>query len=234
MTSLTMNSATAAIAVGSATGVPSPSTASSTSSGSTGLNGLNQQDFIQLIVAQLQNQDPTQPSNPQDLATEFADLASVNGIDTLDTTVSQIQSGGQASQLAQAATLIGKSVAVTGGDTVTATSSGSINGAFSLGSAASSAVVSIIDPTTGAVVKSIDLSNLPAGSNNFSWSSGTAGTTYKYAVTAVSSTGAPVTATTYGSGTVSAVNLSSTNPTVSLAGVTTPIPVSSIASIIGG
>ncbi len=229
MTNLSLNGSLASIAPTASSQAPQVSQSSSTGSSS----GLTQADFIKLIVAQMQNQDPTQPMNPQNLATEFSNLATVNGIDTLDNKVSQIQSGAAAAQLAQAANLVGKTVAVSG-DSLTTNGSGTAIGAFSLTGPATTAIVSIIDPATGNVVGHVGLSNLPSGINNFSWTGGTPSKTYSYQVSATDAAGNPVPAATYASGIVNAVNLSGSAPTISLSGQSSPVSLSKVASIIGG
>jgi flagellar basal-body rod modification protein FlgD len=197
------------------------------------LGQLNQADFIKLLTAQLQNQDPTSPTKPQDLANEFAQLSTVSGINSLNQKVSQIQGGAGAAQIGQAALLIGKTVTVAGGSTVTSSASGMVNGAFSLAAPASGATVSIIDPATGKLVQQISLSNLPAGMSQFSWNGATPSYAYQYDVTATNGT-APVQATTYSSGSISSVNLAGGTPTLTMAGATQPIDLSQIVSIIGG
>jgi flagellar basal-body rod modification protein FlgD len=52
--------------------------ASTTSQSATGLNQLdNSQTFLQLLVAQLQNQDPDNPTDPTAFMTEIAQLTAV-------------------------------------------------------------------------------------------------------------------------------------------------------------
>jgi flagellar basal-body rod modification protein FlgD len=52
--------------------------ATSTTADSTGLNQLdNSQTFLQLLVAQLENQDPTNPTDPTSFMTEIAQLTAV-------------------------------------------------------------------------------------------------------------------------------------------------------------
>ena len=230
MTNLSLNGSLASIAPTASSQTSPSSQSSSASIGSA--SGLTQADFIKLIVAQMQNQDPTQPMNPQNLATEFSNMATVNGIDTLDSKVSQIQAGAAAAQMAQAAGLVGKTVAVSG-DGIITNGSGSTTGAFSLSATAASAVISITDPTTGNVVGHVTLSNLPSGLNDFSWSGGAANKAYRYQVAATDAAGNAVQATTYASGVVNAVNLSGSAPTISLSGQTAPIALSKVESIIG-
>jgi flagellar basal-body rod modification protein FlgD len=53
-------------------------TGTSTTSDTSGLNQLdNSQTFLQLLVAQLENQDPTNPTDPTSFMTEIAQLTAV-------------------------------------------------------------------------------------------------------------------------------------------------------------
>jgi flagellar basal-body rod modification protein FlgD len=189
-----------------------------------------------LIIAQLQNQNPISGgsggNSSQNLVSEFSDLATVSGIDQLNTQVSAFQSGAAATQLSQAAGLIGKEIA-TIGNSFTMPTSGPATGAFNLAIAAKSASVSIINPN-GTLAATLSLGNLPSGLNQFTWAGGTAGQTYTYQVSAASAAGAIVSATPYAVGQVSAVDLSGSAPTLSITGGTTPIPLSNVISVLGG
>lgn len=236
MTNMTANGALSAIAAASSTTSSLTSggtTSAGSGSGSAGLGQLNEADFIKLLTTQLQNQDPTSPTNPQDLANEFASLSTVSGINTLNQEVSKIQSGAGAAQIGQAALLIGKTVTIAGGSIAAANGAGVVQGAFSLPASASQATVSIINPSNGQVVQSIPMTNLPAGMNSFSWSGGTPQQAYEYRVSASNGTQA-VPATTYTSGSISSVNLSGGTPTLTMTGATQPIDLSQVVSIIGG
>jgi flagellar basal-body rod modification protein FlgD len=65
--------------------------------------GLGRDDFFKLFLAQLKNQDPTQPFDDKEF---LAQLAQFSMIDTLNE-VRRVMSGGQ---LSQAATMIGQQV----------------------------------------------------------------------------------------------------------------------------
>jgi flagellar basal-body rod modification protein FlgD len=204
----------------------SQNTASSSTSGT-----LTEQDFIQLLVAQLQDQNPTSPTNPQDLANEFSDMAMVSGITSLTQEATQMQSAGAPGQLAQAAGLIGKTVAVPG-NTLAPTSSGTAEGAFTLGGTATQAVVSIFN-ASGTQVGSVPVSSPSTGLNTFQWNRGSSGQVYHFTVSAANSSGAAVQATTYSAAQVSAVDVSQSSPSVALAGATAPVPLSNIAGLLG-
>lgn len=68
---------------------------------------LNQQQFLQLLTAQLQNQDPLNPLSSQDFTTQLAQLSSVSGIQQLNSSIQQLL---QLQQLSQGAALMGKTV----------------------------------------------------------------------------------------------------------------------------
>ncbi|MBB5338540.1 flagellar hook capping FlgD N-terminal domain-containing protein [Tunturiibacter gelidoferens] len=79
----------------------SPSSASSSSAGS---SDITSQDFLTLLVSELKNQDPTQPTDPNQYITQLAQvnsleqLISINqGIGTLDGAVSPSSGSGSGS-----------------------------------------------------------------------------------------------------------------------------------------
>ncbi len=227
MTSLAIPSASAA----ASTTANSGATTSGTSSASTAA-GLTQSDFLQLLTAQLQYQSPTSPADPTQLAEEFASITEVDGINQLNSQVSSIVSSGAAGQIAQASSLVGKQVAVSG-DTVSTNAAGSAQGAFSLSSAASNVHVNVVAPN-GTIAGTIQLGALAAGQQDFSFSGATANTQYTYNVNATGTAGSAVSVTPYTVYTVQGVNVSGTAPTINVAGDATPIPVSSIQTVLGG
>jgi flagellar basal-body rod modification protein FlgD len=68
---------------------------------------LSPQDFIQLMVTQLENQDPTQPTSSQDLLTQVSQIGQLESSTELQTTM---QSVTLQTQVGSASALIGKSV----------------------------------------------------------------------------------------------------------------------------
>ncbi len=68
---------------------------------------LNQQQFLQLLTAQLQNQDPLNPLSSQDFTAQLAQLSTVSGIQQLNGSIQQLL---QLQQLSQGAALMGKTV----------------------------------------------------------------------------------------------------------------------------
>ena len=97
-------SATTAVPAATSSGTTSTSNSSSTSSS---LGGLSATDFINLMVSELQNQDPLNPDSADSLLNQTAALSQMEGINQLNTSITQLLSG---QQLAQTANLIGKEV----------------------------------------------------------------------------------------------------------------------------
>jgi flagellar basal-body rod modification protein FlgD len=221
---------TSGSAAANAANVAASSTANS-NSGSGSAASLTQSDFLQLLTAQLKYQSPTSPADPTQMASEFAAISTVDGINSLNTKLSNLSTSTGASQMAQASALVGKQVAVSGDSLITG-SSGAAEGAFTLPSATKDTTVTILNPN-GSVADTLQLGALSAGQQSFSWDGGTPGTTYSYNVTAADSTGASVSAAPYTVYTVQGVNVSGTSPTLNVAGTASTIPVSSIQTVLG-
>ena len=79
--------------------------------GNSSLTGSNaadlQSSFLTLLVAQLKNQDPTNPLQNNELTTQLAQISTVSGIEKLNTTLGSISGQIDNSQSLQASTLIG-------------------------------------------------------------------------------------------------------------------------------
>ena len=93
-------------------GTTQNSTSSSSSSSSSSSGQLNEQDFLNLLVAQLQYQDPLNPTSDTDMVAEEAQLSTVQGITQLDSSLQTMLS----------ASLIGKTVSYTPTDSSTSQS----------------------------------------------------------------------------------------------------------------
>jgi flagellar basal-body rod modification protein FlgD len=112
----------------SVTGTQFPTTGNSNGSGgssaASAANPYNLQpsDFIKLMVTQLQNQDPTQPTSNQDLLAQMSQIGQLESSDQLQTTM---QSVTLQTQVGSASALIGKTV--TGIDSSNNSVSGVVN-----------------------------------------------------------------------------------------------------------
>jgi flagellar basal-body rod modification protein FlgD len=68
---------------------------------------LNPSDFINMLVTQLENQDPLNPTSSQDLLSQVSDIGQLESTDQLQSTLTTLS---QQSSIGAAASLIGKSV----------------------------------------------------------------------------------------------------------------------------
>ncbi|HEX3929000.1 MAG TPA: flagellar hook capping FlgD N-terminal domain-containing protein [Gemmatimonadales bacterium] len=159
---------------------------------------LGENDFLQLLVTQMKNQDPMNPMDGTQLATQLAQFSTVEQLITLNSKMDAQTSATTQAQLAQqeqfGASLIGRSV-VTDGANVTVADGQTPTISVDLASAAQTLHVDVIG-SDGSVVGSQDFTNVASGSSllNLNLDKVSAGT-YTYKVTATDSSGAAVTAT---------------------------------------
>jgi len=202
---------------------------------STGGSGqvLNQSDFLQLMTAQLQKQDPLNPLTGTQFASELAEFSTAQGVQGLQTSVTGM-SGAMAGL--QATGLVGHSVAVAG-SSLALSGSGGVAGATNLSAAASDVKVTIAD-ATGKAIATLDLGALPAGMQPFVWngtmsdgSQAPAGT-YSFSISATGATGGAVTAAPYAVLPVTAVALGGQGgPMLDLAGGAAAVALSAVQQV---
>jgi flagellar basal-body rod modification protein FlgD len=140
------------------------STGGSGSTPSVGGTTLGGTDFLTLMLAQLKNQDPTSPVDSNTFLSQLAELSQVQGITTLNTTLTNSLASSQAMQ---ASSLLGHQ-ALVNTTTATLTPGTAITGAVSVPQTTSKVVLSITD-SNGVLVNQINLGAQSAGSANFSW-----------------------------------------------------------------
>jgi len=148
----------------------SSSTSSTTSAAIAGANEAGSQDrFLKLLVTQLQNQDPLSPMDNAELTSQIAQINTVTGIATLNTSVQALSGQFLQMQTLQGASLIGKDVIVPGNKLDIA--NGVAQGGFELAAAADSVKVEVLN-AAGTVVDTVQLGAGNAGVNGFNWASG--------------------------------------------------------------
>ena len=91
-----------------------PTVLSSSSSGTSNSAQDLQNQFLTMLVTQLQNQDPTNPMDNSQLTTQLAQINTLSGIEKLNTTLGSISGQISTSQSLQSSTLIGHGVMVNG------------------------------------------------------------------------------------------------------------------------
>jgi len=79
-----------------------------------GTQTLGMSDFLQLMTAQLQNQDPMNPLSNSDFMSQVAQFSTVQGITQLNSSFSSLSGQLSSSQSLQAASLVGHYAYLTG------------------------------------------------------------------------------------------------------------------------
>ena len=130
-------------------------------------NTLTANDFLQILVAEFQNQDPTSPTDPTQYASQMVEFSNLGQLQDIDQTL-QGENNPQASLMQAASAYIGRQV-VAAGNTI-----GVENGkATSIEYAPTSTdtyTANVYD-SNGNLVDSVSLGQVSGGSlQNFSWS----------------------------------------------------------------
>jgi flagellar basal-body rod modification protein FlgD len=181
------------------TGSSSSATAASSTANNSNSASSLQSTFLQLLVTQLQNQDPTNPMDSSQMTSQLAQINTVSGISQLNTTLSSLSTQLTAQSQQQSANLIGTTV-LTPGSSVTVNSSGAITPfGLTLSGAATNVQVTVTN-SAGQVVNTIDLGKEAAGTVPVSW-------------TPVDASGNTLTAGTYTISASATINGASATPT---------------------
>jgi flagellar basal-body rod modification protein FlgD len=128
---------------------------------------LGQEDFLKLMVAQLKNQDPSNPVDNSEFLGQIAQFSMVSGIDDLGVSFGSLASSLFSTQAMQASQLVGKEVLVET-NTGTLTEGEPINAVLESGGSASNVKI-FVEDQAGVVVRTLDLGNIEPGSAKFSW-----------------------------------------------------------------
>jgi flagellar basal-body rod modification protein FlgD len=193
---MTVTSTTASAAAGT------PAASSIASASDAG----SQDRFLKLLVTQLQNQDPLSPMDNAELTSQIAQINTVSGIATLNTSVQQLSSQFLQMQSLQGAALVGKNVIVPGNKVDIANGVG--QGGFELTSAADAVRVEVLSPA-GRVLDTLNLGAQSSGMHSFDWASGSYDNTSNLSFRVTATSGAtPLTSTALMRDTVNAVSTS--------------------------
>jgi flagellar basal-body rod modification protein FlgD len=224
------------------TGTPSgtgtgTSSGSSTANSASSLGTLGGTDFITLMLAQLQNQDPTSPVDSNTFLTQLAQLSEVQGISSLNTNFGALSTSLTSNQAMQASSLLGHQALVSSSTATLASAGAAVTGAVNVPQNTSQVTLSITD-SSGALVSQINLGAQSAGLANFSWNGTTGGGsqapagTYTLTAQYAGATSGSAAATTLVSGTVESVSMGagSTGLTLNVAGVGS-VPFSNVQQI---
>ena len=153
----------------------SQAASSSSSVSSTGTNSSSdlQSSFLTLLVAQLKNQDPTNPLQNNELTSQLAQISTLSGIEKLNTTLGSISGQIDSSQSLQASSLVGHGVMIPGstilaGKNSTSESVDTTPFGIELTQAAEKVTATITDGN-GKVIRTLNVGAQTAGVHTFTW-----------------------------------------------------------------
>ncbi|MBF0480280.1 MAG: flagellar hook assembly protein FlgD [Desulfovibrionaceae bacterium] len=173
---------------------------------------LGQNDFLKLLVTQLQQQDPLNPMDDQAYVAELAQFSSLEQLTNINTGITTMTTSINSQGQVNAVGMIGKDVTAAGnsilksGSTITPIS-------YTLPSAATSVQANILD-STGNVVKTVNIGAQNAGTYKISWDGTDSGGntvsdgTYTFTLAAQGAGGTALNVTPQISGTVTGVQSS--------------------------
>lgn len=189
--------------------------------------GLDKNDFLNLFITQLKNQDPMNPQDSSQFIGQLAQLTQVEQAYNTNTNLQNLLTQGSNNMAMNAVSFVGGTVQASGSQvSLTAGTPSSVN--FNLPGAASSVTVSVQD-ATGATVKTFSSGAMGSGDNALAWdgtdNKGNAlpAGTYSFSVSALDASGNKVIATPFIRGTVDGVDLSSSTPTLSIGSIQVPL-----------
>lgn len=133
----------------------------------TGNKSLGQSDYLKLMTAQLQYQDPFAPMDNSQMVAQMAQFSQIAASTESNTTLKTIADALSGSRLSDAASWIGKSMLVKS-DKVAPDSLGQYAGQISLSGDSAAVSVELVD-SAGSVVKKIDMGAQKAGDLSFYW-----------------------------------------------------------------
>ncbi len=174
---------------------------------------MDQEQFLQLLVAQLKNQDPLSPMESQEFASQMAQFASLESLHSIDARLgdsldAQLMST-QAITNTMAASLIGKEVVAAGDGLVL--KNGTANLHLTLADPAKTVEITIYDQE-GNTIQTIWRHGLDSGESTVVWNgsdysgNNAADGAYTYSVIATDKDGNPVRTLQTASGIITGVN----------------------------
>jgi flagellar basal-body rod modification protein FlgD len=130
-------------------------------------NELGQSAFLELMITQMNNQDPLSPQDNTEFVAQLAQFSSVEGLERLNSNFQNFSSTFMSNQALQASSLVGRSVTVEA-ESARLMPGDIISGSVDLSGATSDLSISIFNKS-GGLVAQIPVGTAPKGETVFRW-----------------------------------------------------------------
>ena len=177
---------------------------------------LGKEDFLHLLITQLQNQDPLNPADATEFTAQLAQFSSLEQLNNVNDNLEQLQNFQASTNNSQAVSMLGKEITAKG-NYLQLTAGEPIDCDFSLDRDAAVVAVSIYD-STGEFVKAFDREDLVAGRHTLVWDgtdrngNPTKDGNYTFEILAADANDQNVNVTTFFTGTVNTVTFENNTP----------------------
>jgi len=131
-------------------------------------NEMGQDEFLKLMIAELNNQNPLDPQDNGEFIAQLAQFSTVEGLDKLNNTTEGMSDGMRSSQALQASSLVGQSVIVEGNEMGLLLNKGIVSGYSELPESTTDLKLTIEDEN-GQLLEQFSLGNHEAGEMSVRW-----------------------------------------------------------------
>jgi len=128
---------------------------------------LGQSEFLELMTAQLKNQDPMEPMDNGEFLGQMAQFSTVSGIEKMQQSMETLSSTYATGQTLQSVQLVGQEVLIEN-NSLELADSGSTGGSFELDVTSGNVMLNIAD-SSGTVIRQVNQGEYAAGRHAFSW-----------------------------------------------------------------
>jgi flagellar basal-body rod modification protein FlgD len=133
-----------------------------------GNSKLDKDAFFKLMIAQMKNQDPTNPLKSHEMAAQLANFSSLEQMQNMNSTLTEMKAAQKPSENYQALNLIGKAVSGDSSKVTRSVGDKDHEFRFNLPMDTTEAKIKVFN-ADGEVVRNYDLKALKKGENKFSW-----------------------------------------------------------------
>lgn len=133
-----------------------------------GNDKMDKDAFMKLMLAQMKNQDPTNPLKSHEMAAQLAQFSSVEQMQNMNTTLTDIKNGQKPTEGFQALNFIGKAVSGDSSKLIRVKGDKDHDFSFNLPDDAKDVEIKVRN-SGGEVVRTVELRDLKKGENRWTW-----------------------------------------------------------------